>query len=1857
MNRYIEKHIIPPAVLVEDSGEHHLVEEFITEVSILNHVKQSTIDGFWIDVMFMTALITRNKSLSTNEAHYTKLRYQFLQSKSKTLPNVIKTPANATPILQKIAELVEAKRIGKVTGTKLVTQYVKWGKKFSAVDSDTLFDLVSTKLKLAKLPPSAPLRPHITDFLKTGKMSGVKLKKLYRTCKQLGKTKTLHTARFAKKFVTGADDTEVTVLTAPTPELKAKAKKILKTKVVVNVPKAVKFDKATEAVANKPLTAVKKKQIIKRLNELTKPKVSLALTEVLDIMFIARALGCSSIKDLSQYTTVKNLKEFGKQYDSVCRALTFGNLSSDILKHTQAASTLGIKVHKIDSNYLELVGYELAGEVRGQASVVLSLCMLMTNYTTKNILQAPSLFTMLRQSPPDDYHLAECVRALTPFFYGVGAAVAAMLKEPIRSGILPTYDTDRSRTPRLVQTAGIERVSHFTKPELEKLLFNDKVRQFTNDSSGYAMLFGTMLNMYSTHTDIEQNYGINLSELLRRDEVMLFSKIWFLNGYTPDNIIYKLLSRGTIEGARNMFRVPHGNIKLNADELISSKAIKDAFGENELNPKTILKNALSIVKIIKDADIEFSSLSMFKGMKPTPPSIACTQLAISHEMGESGTDITYNINQMNIAALPTPDGGAFFKIGEYLTGDLKLKYEANIQDRVRLLMRVPQLSQSHFMHTNTLAGMLGYNSASDKIDYGLLDDKHKKLLSAVVAKSLKDTLITYMFSKEQSRYDITQFSKACVEYIGKANAAEIESEIVERIKTLSKIGPGILAGLLLVSFKCKIGVGMLKIHTAFKTHCTKLNISTRAMEIGTNEFLDMIAPDTQRIALAYISDLFKVKGVIDGISNKVLLVSWKTYMKKSSGLTPDAEFHDSVASLSDIEFNRVVEELVKFGQPVNIVRPLTQEGKKRVVYALGVIEVESFKGRFSVTDAKTVLKNCVDTLKKIDFSLKTVMDITARLLNYIIKAGGFSSGDTEKITKRALDCFGNVVDEREVVGAEDNSVLGLKYLTAEEFTGALAFNGIVLDNIATKTVKTSGKIDFTKSALATLDETKKTIAPVVVKTRLISTNELSKISKGWLSNRTGRHGDVALQCDEAFDVDMDQIPGFNSRKYEQLKKDEPGTERTMMLHGCPPSAAACILRYGFLVKKQVDSDGINTVGRALGDGVYLAEASDKAAGYISNAGFKTGQRGSGFLLECKWIPGKKDVDYREMGLGTSINTMGFRSAEWVCFNYADRLKIVRAYKVRGTSKSKVEASDGKYLTASQKQVINSAKKKGIDTELWGSSWFSVEQMRTLVTLTTKKVDITALAFAKYLPDTLSRFLTKTPTTLKMLKYLKKEKIFTTDKSLNAILDWLEAGLSFDMWIRTGKHFLGKANGMNRAKKMLQKNAQVFDASIFDEPLTTIQRLAFGEVVLQGDSIADLTVNTTRNQINTILNIPLEFDDGIRTRMVDATAEFDTLKQMQKVMSNPDYTQAVLAEIFLHSSLTAESIKTINAALKSKKFTTVQLQSFKLGKQYQKEMLEVLWKTGIPENLAAVRNGWTSVIKIHELFVLFKENKLELDLFKKMSGYQLAKMHVDLSTEVGYIKNATFRKTVAGIIKIISALPHQRINAINIRYVNQLFEGRTVAQVIKILSNGVDIEITSSLYGKYDGTKHYVTFPGMTAKLKKKLTGGAYTASEVTRIVHGIVSYKVDTSDWPISSSMSADRLTDILDAFKTLKLKSASDIPVQLLQKPKENGVYIYEYMRTYKLLGTIPTWCFSSVGRHAMLMLRELTDIRYHTTAFYKVLLHSRFAYDTNAIVYRYIASYAEIIDAIPMTKLKAALTTPPTTTGIVDALKKLLQ
>lgn len=256
--------------------------------------------------------------------------------------------------------------------------------------------------------------------------------------------------------------------------------------------------------------------------------------------------------------------------------------------------------------------------------------------------------------------------------------------------------------------------------------------------------------------------------------------------------------------------------------------------------------------------------------------------------------------------------------------------------------------------------------------------------------------------------------------------------------------------------------------------------------------------------------------------------------------------------------------------------------------------------------------------------------------------------------------------------------------TREEILRSMRFNKInikgVLGDFYDPKKTFSENLKTAKSAKVTL-EPLKVVQVEATEDQLV---EATAMIEGFNRHAHGGKARLGILVIRMFDVSIPQQhaqwPAFKAR---MEANNLPNDYMSTVFHGTGSVAASMILRYGFTIPEFTADAGMS--GRALGDGVYFTDVSDKATLYIGDSGYRGGL--SGYLFEMDAQLGNPAIrdsspspdtdgpvfNHRSGGFPEATNHQDFISPEWAVFDPHAQVRIRRAYEVRIMDGAKIEA--------------------------------------------------------------------------------------------------------------------------------------------------------------------------------------------------------------------------------------------------------------------------------------------------------------------------------------------------------------------------------------------------------------------------------------------------------------------------------------------------------------------------------------------------------------------------------------------------------
>lgn len=326
----------------------------------------------------------------------------------------------------------------------------------------------------------------------------------------------------------------------------------------------------------------------------------------------------------------------------------------------------------------------------------------------------------------------------------------------------------------------------------------------------------------------------------------------------------------------------------------------------------------------------------------------------------------------------------------------------------------------------------------------------------------------------------------------------------------------------------------------------------------------------------------------------------------------------------------------------------------------------------------------VVTLDGISFTVTSVLEtVMDRFTDSVDNAMALVSGSPMLQSVVETLAQANVVEN--LSGPYHNDIIKPYELqTREEILRSMRFNKIdikgVLGDFYDPKKPLSENLKTAKAAKVTLEPLKVEQVNATDEQLVEATAMIEGFNRHAHSGKA-RTGILVLRM---FDVSIPQQqaqwPAFKAR---MEANNLPNDYMPTVFHGTGSVAASMILRYGFTIPEFTADAGMS--GRALGDGVYFTDVSDKATLYIGDSGYRGGFTGYLFEMDAQLgNPATRDsvpstdtdgpvFNHRSGGFPEATNHQDFISPEWAVFDPHAQVRIRRAYEVRIMDGSKIEA--------------------------------------------------------------------------------------------------------------------------------------------------------------------------------------------------------------------------------------------------------------------------------------------------------------------------------------------------------------------------------------------------------------------------------------------------------------------------------------------------------------------------------------------------------------------------------------------------------
>ncbi|MDX8383275.1 MAG: hypothetical protein R8M45_04280, partial [Ghiorsea sp.] len=229
-------------------------------------------------------------------------------------------------------------------------------------------------------------------------------------------------------------------------------------------------------------------------------------------------------------------------------------------------------------------------------------------------------------------------------------------------------------------------------------------------------------------------------------------------------------------------------------------------------------------------------------------------------------------------------------------------------------------------------------------------------------------------------------------------------------------------------------------------------------------------------------------------------------------------------------------------------------------------------------------------------------------------------------------------------------------LTTDDMEKLLAYNDLDINELPLPKVTMTKKMGFT-GWVDKIKEKAQNSPNLLGNINAVDDNAseetLLSLSKDKVDNyHAGNHGNIYPIIEKVFTVSLprDRFDEFKAK----MGKDNTLEQIFPSFHGTGGIAANMILRYGF---KIIPAGDPSSTGRAMGDGIYIADKIDKSLQYCGNAGFDRKIGSKGFIFDLESVLGIKGKDYRD------DRGFNFKSKEWMLADGTKQLRFIKAYQI------------------------------------------------------------------------------------------------------------------------------------------------------------------------------------------------------------------------------------------------------------------------------------------------------------------------------------------------------------------------------------------------------------------------------------------------------------------------------------------------------------------------------------------------------------------------------------------------------------------
>ena len=383
----------------------------------------------------------------------------------------------------------------------------------------------------------------------------------------------------------------------------------------------------------------------------------------------------------------------------------------------------------------------------------------------------------------------------------------------------------------------------------------------------------------------------------------------------------------------------------------------------------------------------------------------------------------------------------------------------------------------------------------------------------------------------------------------------------------------------------------------------------------------------------------------------VLVLSDKDHASLFMKMASDKDISDKLNNYNSyVEYNSALGQAVT-GRAVNNI------STKSAVSLLGTINRLYDGGTESWSNDCTLLSTRVIS----DYLTTDAIDQS--VMSQLYEAGNEYSSKTiaDKLAQAHV-----LFEINNQIMADENPIKPYGELTHNRLLDVLSYNNVDLTSHGIE-INLDGSFDTLERHIK--DKAKQIKMLEDVKATQVELNDFDldtmSIEYDKFNNRA--HGNIAVKFLRSFNVD---IPLMN-KEYDKFlamfdgKLDADHANYIYpMFHGTGSVAASMILRYGFAVISEGDP---STIGRILGDGIYLTNFIDKCSQYIGDRGcegWDENIKNTGYILECEVLLGEQNTGKYHSTEGTYEEMrLNIVSPEWVVFYPNMQIKIKKAHEV------------------------------------------------------------------------------------------------------------------------------------------------------------------------------------------------------------------------------------------------------------------------------------------------------------------------------------------------------------------------------------------------------------------------------------------------------------------------------------------------------------------------------------------------------------------------------------------------------------------